>query len=123
MSNYLYIILIFFDLIKKTGAYFSTFSYNSPNKNQKSRLLLIKAKEPMKYMNINRYNFLQWFTSEQYEEEALFKRIKMTKKNLAAILANDVKKENLSLVDLHKTRELLMDVGAMLLDVRHAHAD
>ena len=71
----------------------------------------------MKYMNI------KWFTSEQYEEEALCKRIKMTKENLSAILANDLKKENLGLVDLHKTRELLMDVGAVLLDVRHAHAD
>jgi len=28
------------------------------------------------------------------------------------------KKENLGLVDLHKTRELLMDAGAILLDVR-----
>ncbi len=42
----------------------------------------------------------------------------MTKENLSAILANDLKKENLGLVDLHKTRELLMDVGAVLLDVR-----
>lgn len=37
---------------------------------------------------------------------------------LAAIIANDVAKENLGHVDLHKTRELLMDAGAILLDVR-----
>ncbi len=37
---------------------------------------------------------------------------------LSTIIANDAKKENLGHVDLHKTRELLMDVGAMLLDVR-----
>ncbi len=42
----------------------------------------------------------------------------MTQENLSAILANNMKKENLGLVDLHKTRELLMDVGAILLDVR-----
>jgi len=42
----------------------------------------------------------------------------VTKKALAQIIANDVKKENLGLVDLHKTRELLMDAGAVLLDVR-----
>ena len=37
---------------------------------------------------------------------------------LASIIANDVAKENLGHVDLHKTRELLMDAGAVLLDVR-----
>lgn len=37
---------------------------------------------------------------------------------LASIIANDVAKENLGHVDLHKTRELLMDAGAILLDVR-----
>lgn len=37
---------------------------------------------------------------------------------LAAVIANDVSKENLGHIDLHKTRELLMDAGAMLLDVR-----
>ncbi len=42
----------------------------------------------------------------------------VTKETLAQIIANDVKKENLGLVDLHKTRELLMDVGAVILDVR-----
>lgn len=42
----------------------------------------------------------------------------MTKENLSAIIANDLKKENLGLVNLHKTRELLMDAGAILLDVR-----
>ena len=40
------------------------------------------------------------------------------KEKLTAIIANDTKKENLGHVDLHKTRELLMDVGAILLDVR-----
>lgn len=44
----------------------------------------------------------------------------ITKETLAKIIENDVKKENLGLVDLHKTRELLMDVGAVLLDVRPA---
>ena len=37
---------------------------------------------------------------------------------LAAVIANDVAKANLGHVDLHKTRELLMDAGAILLDVR-----
>lgn len=37
---------------------------------------------------------------------------------LASIIANDVAKENLGHIDLHKTRELLMDAGAILLDVR-----
>jgi len=40
------------------------------------------------------------------------------KEKLTAIIANDTKKENLGHVDLHKTRELLMDVSAILLDVR-----
>ena len=40
------------------------------------------------------------------------------KEQLAQIIANDTKKENLGNVDLHKARELLMDVGAILLDVR-----
>jgi len=39
-------------------------------------------------------------------------------KELASIIENDKQKENLGHVDLHKTRELLMDVGAILLDVR-----
>jgi len=34
------------------------------------------------------------------------------------IIKDDVKKENLGLINIHKTRELLMDVGAVLLDVR-----
>ena len=42
----------------------------------------------------------------------------ITKETLEKIIKNDVQKENLGLVDLHKTRELLMDVGAVLLDVR-----
>ena len=42
----------------------------------------------------------------------------ITKETLEKIINNDVQKENLGLVDLHKTRELLMDVGAVLLDVR-----
>ncbi|GAB6033930.1 rhodanese-like domain-containing protein [Galenea microaerophila] len=42
----------------------------------------------------------------------------MATENLATIIENDVQKDNLGMVDLHKTRELLMDVGAILLDVR-----
>ncbi|WP_297524755.1 rhodanese-like domain-containing protein [Sulfurovum sp.] len=42
------------------------------------------------------------------------------KAQLTQIIENDTKKENLGNVDLHKTRELLMDVGAILLDVRPA---
>jgi len=41
-----------------------------------------------------------------------------TREVLATIIANDVKKDNLGLVSLHQARELLMDVGAILLDVR-----
>lgn len=41
-----------------------------------------------------------------------------TKEALALIIENDVKKENLGHVDIHKCRELLMDTGAILLDVR-----
>ena len=37
---------------------------------------------------------------------------------IAAIIANDTTKPNLGMVDLHRTRELLMDAGAILLDVR-----
>ena len=37
---------------------------------------------------------------------------------LASVIANDAAKENLGHIDLHKTRELLMDTGAILLDVR-----
>ena len=42
----------------------------------------------------------------------------VTEEKLAKIIANNVEKENFGEVDLHKTRELLMDVGAILLDVR-----
>lgn len=42
----------------------------------------------------------------------------MTKEDLAVIIKNNMEKDNLGLVDLHKARELLMDVGAVLLDVR-----
>ena len=34
------------------------------------------------------------------------------------IIKDDLQKENLGLVTIHKTREMLMDVGAVLLDVR-----
>ena len=37
---------------------------------------------------------------------------------LASIIANDVAKANLGHIDLHQARELLMDAGAILLDVR-----
>ena len=37
---------------------------------------------------------------------------------LSNIIKDDLAKENLGLVDIHKTREMLMDVGAVLLDVR-----
>ncbi len=40
------------------------------------------------------------------------------REELVKIIANDTKKENLGHVDLHQTRELLMDTGAILLDVR-----
>jgi len=37
---------------------------------------------------------------------------------LAEIIANDTKKDSLGHVSLHQARELLMDTGAILLDVR-----
>ncbi len=40
------------------------------------------------------------------------------KEELANIIEVDKAKEDLGHIDLHKTRELLMDVGAILLDVR-----
>ena len=40
------------------------------------------------------------------------------KEELGVILENNKAKENLGMVNLHKTRELLMDAGAILLDVR-----
>ena len=40
------------------------------------------------------------------------------KQIVTGIINDDVKKENLGHIDIHKTRELLMDVGAVLLDVR-----
>lgn len=39
---------------------------------------------------------------------------------LANIISNDIKKENLGHVGIKEARELLMDVGAVLLDVRPA---
>ncbi len=41
-----------------------------------------------------------------------------SKEILKEIIENNKSKENLGLVDIHKTRELLMDAGAILLDVR-----
>ncbi len=40
------------------------------------------------------------------------------KKIVTNIIKDDLEKENLGLISIHKTRELLMDVGAVLLDVR-----
>jgi rhodanese-related sulfurtransferase len=40
------------------------------------------------------------------------------KEKIASIIKDDLQKENLGHVSLHQTRELLMDVGAVLLDVR-----
>jgi len=40
------------------------------------------------------------------------------KKIVSNIIKDDLEKENLGLITIHKTRELLMDVGAVLLDVR-----
>jgi len=40
------------------------------------------------------------------------------KKVITNIIQDDLEKENLGLITIHKTRELLMDVGAVLLDVR-----
>ena len=37
---------------------------------------------------------------------------------MTSIIKDDLQKENLGHVNIHKTRELLMDVGAVLLDVR-----
>lgn len=37
---------------------------------------------------------------------------------LASSIANDLTKPGLGNIDLHKTRELIMDAGALLLDVR-----
>ncbi len=41
-----------------------------------------------------------------------------TKQQLETIIALNKQKEELGNIDLHKTRELLMDAGAILLDVR-----
>ena len=41
-----------------------------------------------------------------------------SKERVQSILKDDLQKENLGHIDLHKTREMLMDVGAVLLDVR-----
>jgi rhodanese-related sulfurtransferase len=40
------------------------------------------------------------------------------RERVSTIIANDKSKDGLGMVDLHKTRELLMDAGAILLDVR-----
>ena len=40
------------------------------------------------------------------------------KEVLTNIIKSDKEKENLGHLDLHKTRELIMDAGAVLLDVR-----
>ena len=44
--------------------------------------------------------------------------MKDIKEQLSIIIDNNKQKENLAHVDIHKTRELLMDAGAILLDVR-----
>ena len=44
--------------------------------------------------------------------------MKDMKENLQTIIDNNKSKDNLANIDLHKTRELLMEVGAILLDVR-----
>ena len=41
-----------------------------------------------------------------------------TQDELAAIIAANKEKPELGNIDLHKTRELIMDVGAVVLDVR-----
>ena len=40
------------------------------------------------------------------------------KERITNIIKDDLKKENLGLVSLHQARELIMDAGAVLLDVR-----
>lgn len=40
------------------------------------------------------------------------------REELATIIANNKEKPGLGNIDIHKTRELLMDAGAILLDVR-----
>ncbi len=40
------------------------------------------------------------------------------KERIKSIIKDDLKKENLGMVSLHQTRELIMDAGAILLDVR-----
>jgi len=40
------------------------------------------------------------------------------KERITNIIKDDIKKENLGLVSLHQARELIMDAGAVLLDVR-----
>ncbi len=42
------------------------------------------------------------------------------KEELLTIITNDKQKENLGHIGLHEARELLMDAGAILLDVRPA---
>jgi len=41
-----------------------------------------------------------------------------TKERLTSIIKSDMEKENLGHINIHKTRELLRDAGAVLLDVR-----
>ncbi len=41
-----------------------------------------------------------------------------TKEKLGIVIEANKKKENFGMVTLHQTRELLMDAGALLLDVR-----
>ncbi len=40
------------------------------------------------------------------------------KDRVKSIIKDDLNKENLGMVSLHQTRELIMDAGAILLDVR-----
>ncbi len=40
------------------------------------------------------------------------------KERIKSIIKDDLNKENLGMVSLHQTRELIMDAGAILLDVR-----
>ena len=44
--------------------------------------------------------------------------MKDIQEQLSIIIENNKQKENLAHIDIHKARELLMDAGAILLDVR-----
>lgn len=67
-------------------------------------------------LNLDKSDLFYGFGWQKYSEGSNMK----FKEKISHIIRDDIAKENLGLVTLHQTRELIMDAGAVLLDVRPA---